>query len=187
MHAITQVETLAAKHAWECIAATYGCQIKCYHADNGRYAEADFKADAESLGQQVTYCDVVVHHQNGLAKNTVKQFTLKGHTLLLHAKRHWPEAITTILWPFALKEQELKLITILNLIMTARPQYKSFRLATLVVTSSMPLFEIDILGDVRFLYCMQGNLVWLVHPSGNRVHVWAFTLVIHLFTLGQSL
>jgi hypothetical protein len=103
MRAVTQDETLAAKHAWERIAATHGREIKRYHADNGRYAEADFRADAESLGQQVTYCGVGAHHQNGLAENTVKQFTLKGRTLLLHAKRHWPEAITTILWPFALK------------------------------------------------------------------------------------
>jgi hypothetical protein len=28
---------------------------------------------------------------------------LKGRTLLLHAKWHWPEVITTILWPFTLK------------------------------------------------------------------------------------
>eukprot|EP00978_Attheya_sp_CCMP212_P007527 scaffold17426_cov58-Attheya_sp.AAC.7 len=83
MRAISSVETLAAKHAWEHIAATYG--------------------HAESLGQQVTYCGVGAHHQNGLAENTVKQFTLKGRTLLLHAKRHWPEAITTILRHFALK------------------------------------------------------------------------------------
>ena len=49
------------------------------------------------------YSGVGAHHQNGIAKSSVKQFTLSGRTLLLHAKRHWPEAITTMLWPFALK------------------------------------------------------------------------------------
>eukprot|EP00957_Ditylum_brightwellii_P144695 11022915-Ditylum_brightwellii.AAC.1 len=28
--------------------------------------------------------------------------TLNGRTLLLHTKRHWPEYITTMLWPYAL-------------------------------------------------------------------------------------
>eukprot|EP00978_Attheya_sp_CCMP212_P006292 scaffold14257_cov69-Attheya_sp.AAC.1 len=103
MRSVSQEETLAAKHGWERIAATFGRAIKRYHADNGRYAEADFRADATKQGQTVTYCGVGAHHQNGIAESWVKQFTLKGRTLLLHAKRHWPEAITTMLWPFALK------------------------------------------------------------------------------------
>ena len=33
----------------------------------------------------------------------IKRFTLSARTSLLHAKRLWPEAITTMLWPFALQ------------------------------------------------------------------------------------
>ena len=32
----------------------------------------------------------------------MKQLTLASRTMLLHAQRHWPEYITTILWSFAL-------------------------------------------------------------------------------------
>ena len=34
----------------------------------------------------------------------IKTLTLSNCTFLLHAIRHWPEMISTILWPFALKE-----------------------------------------------------------------------------------
>ena len=33
----------------------------------------------------------------------IKEITLLARTLLLHAQRHWPEYITIMLWPFALK------------------------------------------------------------------------------------
>eukprot|EP00978_Attheya_sp_CCMP212_P001535 scaffold3163_cov60-Attheya_sp.AAC.5 len=183
MCAVTQVETLAAKHAWEYTAATHGRQIKGYHANNGRYAEADFRVDAESLGQQVTYCGVGAHHQNGLAENTVKQFTLKGR--LLHAKRHWPEAITTILWPFALK--------------AGVKAHNDFKLDA---DGKAPIqkFSTGDAGDIEhalrdchtwgcsFLYWMPVyNLAQLGDPSANRVHAWAFILVIHRFMLVQSL
>ena len=49
-------------------------------------------------------CGVGIHHQNGIAEACIKVATLGARTLLLHVQRHWPEAITTMLWPFALLE-----------------------------------------------------------------------------------
>ena len=48
----------------------------------------------------------IKRYQNGLIKNFIQDLTRGASTLLLHAKRHWPEAICTILWPFALKAFE---------------------------------------------------------------------------------
>ncbi len=53
--------------------------------------------------QAITFCDVGSHHQNGNAEQKIKDITLGGRTLLLHAKRMLPEYISTILWPFAIK------------------------------------------------------------------------------------
>jgi len=103
MRSTTQEETLAAKTAYERYGATHGVTIKRYHADNGRYAEQPFRDACAQANQELTFCGVGAHHQNGIAENHVKQLTLGARTLLLHAKRHWPEAITTMLWPYAIK------------------------------------------------------------------------------------
>jgi hypothetical protein len=52
----------------------------------------------------ITSCAVGAHHQNGMVEQLIKELTLILHTLLLHAKRHRPDYIATMLWPFALKE-----------------------------------------------------------------------------------
>ena len=43
------------------------------------------------------------HHQNGIVERRIRLITETARTLLLHAQRHWPEYITTMLWPFAVK------------------------------------------------------------------------------------
>ena len=53
--------------------------------------------------QPITFCGVGAHHQNGITENTIKQLTLISRTLLVHAQGLWPEYITTMLWPYALK------------------------------------------------------------------------------------
>lgn len=99
----TQEETLEAKAAFEKMANTYDVIIAGYHADNGRFAEARFREQCELEKQTLSYCAVGAHHQNGIAESNIKTFTLGARTCLLHAKRLWPEAITTMLWPFALQ------------------------------------------------------------------------------------
>ena len=41
--------------------------------------------------------------QNGIAEAKVKEVCYGGRTILLHAKRKWPDVISTILWPFAVQ------------------------------------------------------------------------------------
>ena len=57
----------------------------------------------------ITFCGVGSHHQIGIAKHKIKDITLGGQTLLCHAKRMFPEYISTILWPFAIKCNEDRL------------------------------------------------------------------------------
>ena len=102
MRSTTQQETLDAKLSIDKFFYQHGHTIQSWRADNGRYAEEDFKEAVSSANQTITFCGVGAHHQNGIAEAAIKQSTLQARTLLLHAKRYWPSVITTILWPFAL-------------------------------------------------------------------------------------
>ena len=102
-------QTIEAKHAYERFATIHGVKLKRFHADNGIFAENAFReVIAESPGQSITYCGVGAHHQNGLVERHIGNLTFGGRAGLLHAQRRWPQAIGTILWPFAWKVHERK-------------------------------------------------------------------------------
>jgi hypothetical protein len=103
MKDLTLAETLMAKHADEKYLASFGVESKAYHADNGHFADKGFRDDCNSCNQTITFCGVGSHHQNGIAERKIKDITLGAWTLLLHAKRMFPEYISTIFWPFAVK------------------------------------------------------------------------------------
>ena len=102
-------ETLLAKSAFERHAHEGGISIESYRADNGRFADAGFQKAIKDANQSITFCAVGAHHQNGIVERRIKELTLISRTLLLHAKRHWPDYITTMMWPFALKEAAYRL------------------------------------------------------------------------------
>jgi hypothetical protein len=97
-------ETLLAKPAFERHASDGGVFIISYRADNGRFTDAGFQKAIKGANQSITFCAVGTHHQNGIVERRIKELTLISWTLLLHAKQHWPDYITTMMWPFALKE-----------------------------------------------------------------------------------
>ena len=57
---------------------------------------------ADQTTRQSHFFGVGGHHQNEITKREIKDLTLGGHTLLLHAMRMLPECITSILWSFAM-------------------------------------------------------------------------------------
>jgi hypothetical protein len=97
-------ETLLAKSSFEWNANEGGVSINSYHADNDCFADAGFKKAIKVANQIITFYAVRAHHQNGIVKQQIKELTLIYWTLLLHVKRYWPNYITTMMWPFALKE-----------------------------------------------------------------------------------
>ena len=52
--------------------------------------------------QNLTFCGVGAHHQNGVSERIIKDLTFSSQNLVLHAQRHWAEYITDMFWPFAL-------------------------------------------------------------------------------------
>ena len=100
--------TLEAKHAFESYNADIDIKVKAYHADNGRFAEKLFRDDVSNCDQDITFCAVGSHHQNGIIERHIGLLTSGTRTTLLHAQRNWPDAISSLLWPFAWLETEFR-------------------------------------------------------------------------------
>ena len=71
MQSLTSDETIAAKLAFERFAKQYGVSILHYHADNGHFANNMFMAACKQQRQQLTFCGVNTHFQNGIAKRAI--------------------------------------------------------------------------------------------------------------------
>jgi hypothetical protein len=104
MHDLTLNETLLVKTSFKRNVSDGGVTINSYRADNGCFADVGFQQAIKDANQTITFCAVGAHHQNGIVKQRVKELTLISHMLLLHTKRHWPDYVMTMMWPFALKE-----------------------------------------------------------------------------------
>ena len=100
---LTSEETVKAKQSFEVWATSHGVKIKHYHADNGRFQDNAWKSDCEIKGQGVTYCGVGAHWQNGIAEKRIRDLNDMATVILNYAQRKWPQAITTHLWPYALR------------------------------------------------------------------------------------
>ena len=102
MRSKIQEKTLAGKPAFEIWAATFGVQIKGYHAEKGRFNEQPSRSEIEYANQTITFCGVGSHHQNSIIERKVQTVTLGARIFILHAKIYWPEAITPMLFPYVL-------------------------------------------------------------------------------------
>ena len=68
---LTSADTLKAKHAFEQFCGSHEVQVLHYHADNGRFADNAFIGDVFAQRQEITYCGVNVHFQNGVAEKRI--------------------------------------------------------------------------------------------------------------------
>jgi hypothetical protein len=99
----TSKETLKAKQAFKLFAREHGITVKYYHAGNGRFVDNAWIASLAEENQSITYCGVIAHWQNGIAERRIRDLKEQGRTMLLHAQHQWPEAVTTALWPYAVR------------------------------------------------------------------------------------
>eukprot|EP00977_Amphora_coffeiformis_P029403 scaffold40460_cov550-Amphora_coffeaeformis.AAC.1 len=97
------VETVEAKEAFERRASQDGVSIKHYHADNGVFASKLWKLHCSTKQQGLTFAGVGAHFQNGKAENKIRQLQSQARSMLIHAARRWPQAVTANLWPYAIR------------------------------------------------------------------------------------
>jgi hypothetical protein len=85
----SSVETVTAKCAFESFAAKHGVKNQHYHCNNGQFSNNAFKQACYKQRQQLTFCGVNAHFQNGIAKQAIRDLSESAHKQLLHAHAHW--------------------------------------------------------------------------------------------------
>ena len=80
-----------------------GVKIKSYRADNGIFKAGEFRLDMDKQNQQITYCGVGAHHQNGLAERYIRIMVERARTCLLNAHARNDVKIPMELWTFAMR------------------------------------------------------------------------------------
>jgi hypothetical protein len=99
----TADETIEGKKAFEKFCAHRGVQVSHYHADNGIFKAAKFVHECRNKGQSLSFASVNAHHQNGRAERRIRTLQEMARTQLIHAHKRWPMAVTTNLWPYAMR------------------------------------------------------------------------------------
>ena len=102
----TAGEALRAKREFEREMSSMGVTVLNYHTDNGVFTAAEFQDELAQLGQDMTFSGVGAHHQNAVAERAIGTITAMARTMMLHAKIRWPKAVSTKLWPMALKHAQ---------------------------------------------------------------------------------
>jgi len=85
MTSLNSEQMMAAKEMYGQIAQTYGVSVCGYRADNGRFADKEWRQDCDEQCQSLTFCGVGAHHQNGIAKKRICDLCEGARTSLLHA------------------------------------------------------------------------------------------------------
>jgi len=96
-------ETLDSKKAFERLCEQNGIKVMHYHADNGVFRAKAWMDDCREKGQGMSFAGVDAHHQNGRAEARIRRLQELTRSTLLHAKRKWPQEISSHLWPYALR------------------------------------------------------------------------------------
>ncbi len=103
----SSAETLTAKRAFETFAAEHGVRIQHYHCNNGRFYDNAFKQACHDARQQLTFCGINAHFQNGIAERSIRDLSESTRKQLLHSRARWPQAVHFALWPYALRNAAL--------------------------------------------------------------------------------
>jgi hypothetical protein len=103
----TSAETLGAKCAFETFATKHGVRILHYHYNNGRFQDNAFKQARHEARQQLTFCGVNAHFQNGIPERSIRDLSESAHKQQLHTRSCWPQAVHFALRPYALHNAAL--------------------------------------------------------------------------------
>ena len=66
-------------------ASKYNVKIKHIRADNGVFKSAKFREQINEIEQQISFCRVSAHHQNGIAERHSQKIVNATRTALLNA------------------------------------------------------------------------------------------------------
>lgn len=87
-------ETITGKKAFEQCSNSQGVMMKNYHADNGIFRSHAWASDCQLKEQGLTFAGVNAHHQSGIAEQHIRVLQELTRTMLTHANKRWPKAVT---------------------------------------------------------------------------------------------
>ena len=103
---LTSEENLVGKQQFEACCNSHEVTVDAYHADKSRFADNHFINNVQKQSQTITYCGVGAHYQNGIDDKIIRDITEQARNMLLHACSRWPGAVTTALWPYAVRQAQ---------------------------------------------------------------------------------
>jgi hypothetical protein len=71
----SSVKTVAAKCAFETSATKHSVKNQHYHCNNGGFSNNAFKQACHDARQQLTFCAVNAHFQNGIVKRSIRNLS----------------------------------------------------------------------------------------------------------------
>jgi hypothetical protein len=74
---------ISSKQEFELFSAKYGVTISSIRAENGVYATKCFRESCMKKQQDLTFCAVGAHRQNGIVERSIRTITEKARTILL--------------------------------------------------------------------------------------------------------
>ena len=99
---LTTLLTEESKKSYESFVASCRNDVKLCRADNGSFSDKEFMDHILQNKQSLELCAVGEHHQNDADERAIRTITESTRAMLLSDRRLWPEAITQLLWLFAL-------------------------------------------------------------------------------------
>jgi hypothetical protein len=96
-------KTVQGKHTFENYARSHDVSIKHYHCNNGQFVDHAFLEEIRAQQQNITFCSVNAHFQNGIVKRKIRKFQDMARTSLLNHMAHCPRALNTHRWSYTLR------------------------------------------------------------------------------------
>ena len=63
----------------------YRLEVKSFRADNGVFKSTTFRLELQSNDQDITFCGIGAHRQNGVAERYIRTMVEKSRIVLLNA------------------------------------------------------------------------------------------------------
>ena len=86
-HLMTEINsetTVEAKLTFEQVCNAHGVRVVHYHTDNGLFYTKVFKLSITKAKQNLSFCGVNAHHQNGKSEEMIEDVTEGARTFFLH-------------------------------------------------------------------------------------------------------
>ena len=180
----TAGEALRAKRSFEREMESMGVTVLSYHTDNGVFKAMEFQDELIKMGQGLTFSGVGAHHQNAVAERAIGSVVSMARTMMLHAKLRWPKAVSTKLWPMALKHAQ----HLINHV----PNHNNVCPLDLVLKTTVPraaLKNLHVWGCLSFVLepkLQDGGTIPKFDPKSRRVSIWDGLQCMHPMSLWSS-